>query len=86
MQMILNTKVSLWIRNKTECLVGILYVSCTRSTLIDVSSQVTPSILQAFLVITTSIHKCKSFYWTLYYFGLVFSRECAVYKYNINFN
>lgn len=44
MQMILNTKVSLWIRNKTESLVGILYVSCTRSTLIDVSSQVTPSI------------------------------------------
>ena len=59
--MILNTKVSLWIRNKTECLVGIPYVSCICSTVIDVSSEVNPSIPQAFLVITTSIHKCKSF-------------------------
>ena len=86
MQMILNTKVSLWIRNKTECLVGIPYVSCICSTVIDVSSEVNPSIPQAFLVITTSIHKCKSFYWTLYYFDLVFSRESAFYKYIINFN
>ena len=83
MQMILNTKVSLWIRNKTECLVGIPYVSGICSTLIDVSSQVTPSIPQALVVITTSIH---TFYWTLYYFDLVFSRESAVYKYIINFN
>ena len=86
MQMILNTKASLWMRNKTECLVGIPYVSCTRSTLIDVSSQVTLFIPQAFLVIITSIHKCKSFYRTLCYSDLVFSRESAVYKYIINFN
>lgn len=57
--MILNTKVSHWIRIKTECLVGISYVSGICSTLIGISSlsQVTTSIPQAFLVITTSIHK-----------------------------
>ena len=61
MQMILNNKVSLWIGNKTECLVGIPYVSGIRSTLIDVSSQVTPSIPRRFLLLLRLFINAKAF-------------------------